>query len=107
MEILRWPGHFVRHTGDMGSGGMKRKKRRRLPKVSNSTTEWGTLPLGQDPPFGPWGPMERIEAFAKIARALKAGGPPRNPEARTLVVIALGVCGLVGVAAWVAATFAR
>jgi hypothetical protein len=86
---------------------MKRKKRRRLPKVSDSGADWGTVPLGQDPPFGPWGPMERIEAFGKIARALRAGGPPRNPEVRTLVVIALGVSGLVGLAAWVAATFIR
>lgn len=91
----------------MGSGGMKRKKRRRLPKVTDSGADWGTVPLGQDPPLGPWGPMGRIEAFGKISRALNAGGPPRNPEARTLVLIALGVSGFVGLLAWVAGTFIR
>jgi hypothetical protein len=98
---------FARHTGEMGSGGMKRKKRRRLPKVSDSGADWGTVPLGQDPPLGPWGPMGRIEAFGKISRALNAGGPPRNPDARSLVVIALGVSGLVGLIAWLAGTFIR
>jgi len=91
----------------MGSGGMKRKRRRRLPKVSDCGADWGTVPLGQDPPLGPWGPMGRIEAFGNIARALNAGGPPRNPEARTLILIALGISALVGLAAWAATTLVR
>jgi hypothetical protein len=33
---------------------MKRKKRRRVPKVPDGTPDWGTVPLGQDPPFGQW-----------------------------------------------------
>jgi hypothetical protein len=86
---------------------MKRKKRHRLPKVSDSSASWGTVPLGEDPPLGPWGPMGRIEAVVKTARALKAGGPPRNPEAHTLVRIALGVAALVGLVAWVAGAFIR
>lgn len=86
---------------------MKRKKRRRLPKVADNGADWGTVPLGQDPPLGPWGPVGRIEAFGKISRALNAGGPARNPEARVLAVVALGVAGLVGLIAWIANTFVR
>ncbi|MEW6477687.1 MAG: hypothetical protein AB1679_36035 [Actinomycetota bacterium] len=78
---------------------MRRKKRHRLPKVTDEADQWGTVPLGQDPPIGPWGPMGRIQAYGNIARAWNRGTPrQRRAAAVFLAVICLPTLG--GVIVW-------
>ena len=84
----------------MGSAGMKRKKRSRLPKVPDSATGWGTVPLGQDPPVGPWGPMGRIQAYGNIARAWN-NGTPRQRRAAALLLGAIALPAVAGLIAWI------
>ena len=84
----------------MGSAGMKRKKRQRLPKVPEHGVEWGTVPLGQDPPAAPWGPLGEIAAYGRMARAWNNG----SPRQRRAAAIFLGVFlfpTLVGVIGWI------
>jgi hypothetical protein len=80
---------------------MKRKKRHRLSKAPDHGAEWGTVPLGQDPPIGPWGPMGRIQAYGNIARAWNNG----TPRQRCAAAVLLGVIGFpsaVALIAWIA-----
>jgi hypothetical protein len=69
---------------------MKRKGRRHLPKVPEEIDITGTLPLGEDPPLGPWGPMGRIQSYGVMARAWNRGTPrQRRAAAVFLAVVAL------------------
>jgi hypothetical protein len=79
---------------------MKRKKRHRLPKVSDQGAEWGTVPLGQDPPVGPWGPMGRIQAYGNIARAWN-NGSPRQRRAAAVFLGVLAIPGVAAVVSWI------
>lgn len=85
----------------MGSAGMKRKRRHRLPKVSEHATEWGTVPLGQDPPMGPWGPVGRIQAYGNLARAWN-NGTVRQRRAAAVFLGALAVPAVAGLISWIA-----
>ncbi len=74
----------------MGSSGMKRKRRPHLPKVPDSVDQRGTVPLGQDPGVGPYGPRAQILAAGAVARALRRGTPAQRRVAGVLFVV-LGV----------------
>lgn len=71
----------------MGSGGMKRKRRGHLPKVPDRGATHGTVPLGQDPGVGPYGPRAQILAAGAVARALKRGTPGQRRIAGVLFAI--------------------
>jgi hypothetical protein len=79
---------------------MRRKKRHRLPKVADNTPGWGTVPLGQDPPFGPWGPVGQIEAYGKIARAWNDGSLPRR-RAGIFLLAGVALSAVAGLIGWV------
>jgi hypothetical protein len=79
---------------------MKRKKRHRLPKIPDSGAEWGTVPLGQDPPVGPWGPLGRIQAYGNIARAWNRG-TPRQRRAAAIFLGAIALPSLGGLIVWI------
>ena len=79
---------------------MKRKHRRRLPKVSEHGAEWGTVPLGEDPPGGPWGPVGRIQAYGNISRAWNSG-TPRQRRAAAVLLGALAVPGIAALIGWI------
>jgi len=85
----------------MGSAGMKRKKRHRLPKVSEQGAEWGTVPLGPDPPIGPWGPMGRIAAYGNMARAWN-NGSSRQRRAAAVFFAALALPAVASLIGWIA-----
>lgn len=70
----------------MGSAGMKRKRRPHLPQVPDGDTR-GTVPLGQDPGVGPYGPRAQIMAAGAVARALKHGTRGQRRVAGVLFVI--------------------
>ena len=71
----------------MGSGGMKRKRRPHLPKVPVQGGTSGTVPLGQDPGVGPYGPRAQILAAGAVARALKRGTPFQRRVAGVLFAV--------------------
>ena len=85
----------------MGSSGMRRKHRSRPPKVSGQGAEWGTVPLGQDPPIGPWGPMGRIEAYGNMARAWN-NGSSRQRRAAAVFFAVLAVPAVASLISWIA-----
>jgi hypothetical protein len=78
---------------------MKRKKRHRLAKVSAEGAPWGTVPLGQDPPAGPWGPIGRIQAYGNIARAWN-NGTARQRRAATVFLGALALPAVATLISW-------
>ncbi len=69
---------------------MGRKGRRHLPKLQHDVDTTGTLPLGEDPPLGPWGPMGRIQSYGAMARAWNRG----TPRQRRAAAVFLAVLGL-------------
>jgi hypothetical protein len=71
----------------MGSGGIKRKRRPHLPKVPEGVDQRGTVPLGQDPGVGPYGPRAQILAAGAVARALRAGTPGQRKVAFVLFAV--------------------
>jgi hypothetical protein len=75
---------------------MKRKRRPHLPKVPDQGGGFGTVPLGQDPGVGPYGPRAQILAAGAVARALKRGTPGQRRVAAVLfAVIAIPLaCGV-------------
>jgi hypothetical protein len=80
----------------MGSSGIRRKRRKHLPKVrSSEETPPGTIPLGRDPGLGPWGPMGGIQAYGKIARAF-VRGTPRQQRAAGVFLLVLALPAIVG-----------
>jgi len=79
---------------------MRRKKRHRPPKGPSPGAEWGTVPLGQDPPIGPWGPMARIQAYGNIARAWN-NGTSRQRRAARVFLVAIAVPGIAVVISWI------
>ena len=71
----------------MGSSGMKRKRPPQRPQAPDHGDTWGTVPLGQDPGVGPYGPQAQIIAAGAVARALKGGTPVQRRIAAVLFVI--------------------
>jgi hypothetical protein len=66
---------------------MKRKRRPHLPKVPDQSGTSGTVPLGQDPGVGPYGPRAQILAAGAVARALKRGTPLQRRVAGVLFAV--------------------
>ena len=66
---------------------MKRKHRPHLPKVPEGVDQRGTVPLGQDPGVGPYGPRAQIMAAGAVARALRSGTPGQRKVAFVLVAV--------------------
>lgn len=71
----------------MGSSGIKRKRRQRLPKVSDGIDQRGTVPLGKDPAMGPYDARAQIVAAGAVARALKSGTPAQRRIAAVLFLL--------------------
>ncbi|MGH8993666.1 MAG: hypothetical protein ACRDZ7_19310 [Acidimicrobiia bacterium] len=70
----------------MGSSGMRRKRRPHLPKVPDGQPH-GTVPLGQDPPIGPYDQRAGIVAAGAVARAWRQGSPVQRRIALALGVV--------------------
>ncbi len=66
---------------------MKRKHRPHLPKVPEGVDQRGTVPLGQDPGVGPYGPRAQILAAGAVARALRSGTTGQRKVALVLVAV--------------------
>ncbi|HEY3241450.1 MAG TPA: hypothetical protein VGL92_17955 [Acidimicrobiia bacterium] len=45
------------------------------------------MPLGQDPPIGPYGPMGQIRAVGVMARAWRWGTPRQRRAAAVLLAV--------------------
>lgn len=66
---------------------MKHKRRPHLPKVPDDADQRGTVPLGQDPGVGPYGPRAQILAAGTVARALRSGTPAQRRVAFILFAV--------------------
>ncbi|MGH9039022.1 MAG: hypothetical protein ACRDZ3_02205 [Acidimicrobiia bacterium] len=69
----------------MGSGGVKRKGRRHLPKVPDGQA--GGVPLGQGPSMGPYGAMANVAAAGALARAWKDGSQTQRRLAAAIAAV--------------------